>query len=129
MAPAIEEGIRWEPPLTNIMRTAAVDTEVGGVGIPAGSVISINMGAANRDETRWERPDEFDIHRVPKPHASFASGVHMCLGMHLARMETETALTRLLDRLPDLHLDPEAEDIHITGSAFRSPRTLPVLFG
>jgi cytochrome P450 len=126
---AIEEGIRWEPPLTGIMRTANADTEVQGVPIPAGAVISINMGAANRDETRWERPDEFDLFRPAKPHASFASGTHMCLGMHLARMETTVMLNAVLDRLPNLRLDPDGDDVHITGSTFRSPRRLPVLFG
>jgi cytochrome P450 len=126
---AIEEGIRWEPPLTGIMRTASADTTVQGVAIPAGSVISINMGAANRDETRWDEPEKFDLFRPAKPHASFASGTHMCLGMHLARMETTVMLDAVLDRLPNLRLDPDAEDVHITGSAFRSPRRLPVLFG
>jgi cytochrome P450 len=129
MPQAIEEGIRWEPPLTGIMRTASVDTEIQGVPVPAGSVISVNMGAANRDETRWERPEEFDIFRPAKPHAAFASGVHMCLGMHLARMETTVMLNTVLDRLPNLRIDPSAEDVHITGSAFRAPRSLPVLFG
>jgi cytochrome P450 len=125
---AIEEGIRWEPPLTGIMRTAVADTTVCGVAIPAGSVVSVNMGAANRDPTRWERPDEFDIHRAAKPHAAFASGVHMCLGMHLARMETVVMMNAVLDRLPGLRLDPEAGDVHITGSTFRAPRSLPVIF-
>jgi cytochrome P450 len=125
---AIEEGIRWEPPLTGIMRTATVDTEVAGVAIPAGAVLSVNVGAANRDETRWEHPERFDIFRPPKPHASFASGVHMCLGMHLARMETQVMLLRVLDRLPGLRLAPGADDVHITGSTFRAPRRLPVVF-
>ena len=126
---AIEEGIRWEPPLTGIMRIATADADVEGVHIPAGSVVNVNMGSANRDDTRWERPDEFDVHRPPKPHAAFASGVHMCLGMHLARMETTVVLNAVLDRLPGLRLDPEADDVHITGVTFRAPRHLPVVFG
>jgi cytochrome P450 len=125
---AIEEGLRWEPPLTGIMRVAAVDTEVGGVSIPAGSVMSVCVGAANRDEAHWDRPDEFDILRPAKPHAAFASGPHMCLGMHLARMETTVAINALLDRLPKLRLDPAAVDVHISGQTFRSPRSLPVVF-
>jgi cytochrome P450 len=128
---AIEEGIRWEPPLTGIMRTSSADTTVQGVPIPGGSVISINMGAANRDETRWDQPDEFDLFRPAKPHASFASGTHMCLGMHLARMETRVALNALFDRLPDLHLDEEVaarRDPHIHGMVFRSPTVLPVVW-
>src|SRR6185503_3004651 len=85
---AIEEGLRWEPPLLMIIRTATADTEVCGVAIPAGSPVVINMGSANHDESRWPDPGTFDIFREQHAHVSFASGVHMCLGMHLARMET-----------------------------------------
>jgi cytochrome P450 len=125
---AIEEGVRWEPPLTGIMRTATRDAEVCGVAIPAGSVLNVVVGAANRDESCWEQPDRFDVFRPIKPHAAFASGPHMCLGMHLARMETAVALNALFDRLPDLRLDPDATDVHITGHTFRAPRNLPVVF-
>ncbi len=123
---AIEEGLRWECPLTGIQRTCTRDTEVQGVAIPAGSMVLVNMGAANRDETRYERPDEFDIFRPVKTHMAFAFGPHRCLGMHLARMETRVVLEALLDRLPNLRLDPEAKDPHITGDMFRSPLSLPV---
>ncbi|MGH9919269.1 MAG: cytochrome P450, partial [Nitrososphaerales archaeon] len=60
---------------------------------------------------------------------AFAYGPHMCLGLHLARMETTVLLHALLDRLPDLRLDPDADDLHITGLIFRAPAALPVLFG
>src|SRR5205085_5744509 len=109
MPQAIEEGLRWEPPLTGIGRTAARDVEVEGVLIPAGSPIQVEMGSANRDPARWDRPDEFDIRRDPKQHMSFAFGPHMCLGMHLARMETTVAINAVLDRLTDLRLDPAAD--------------------
>jgi cytochrome P450 len=125
---AIEEGLRWEPPLTGIARLAMRDTSVGGVPIPRGAVVSVCLGAANHDDTRWPRPEEFDIFRDAKPHMAFAYGAHTCLGMHLARMETRVFLNALLDRLPNLRLDPDAEDVHVTGLAFRAPRTLPVLF-
>jgi cytochrome P450 len=128
MPQAIEEGLRWECPLTGIMRTATRDVEIGGVTIPEGAVVSVNLGAANRDETRYENPDAFDIHRPQRAHLAFAFGPHRCLGMHLARMETAVALNALLDRLPGLRLDPAAEDVHITGLTFRSPLALPVLF-
>jgi cytochrome P450 len=129
MAQAIEEGIRWEPPLTGIGRTATRDIEVAGVTIPAGSTIQVEMGAANRDPARWDRPDEFDIHREVQQHMGFAFGVHMCLGIHLARMETTVVINRVLDRLPNLRLDPDATDARISGLAFRAPTKLPVLFG
>jgi cytochrome P450 len=126
---AIEEGLRWEPPLTGIMRTAVRDVELGGVPVPAGSMLSVTLGAANHDPARWEEPDRFDVFRAPQQHMAFAFGPHMCLGIHLARMETTVVLNKVLDRLPNLRLDPDADDVHITGMAFRSPESLPVLFG
>lgn len=125
---AIEEGVRWEPPLLGILRTATVDTEIGGVSIPASASVNVNIGSANRDESRWERAEEFDISRSPRQHMAFAFGAHRCLGMHLARMETTVLLEALFERLPGLALDPEAEDVHITGLVFRAPQRLPVRF-
>jgi cytochrome P450 len=129
MPQAIEEGLRWEPPLTTIVRTASCDTVVDGVDVPAGAVVIVNMGSANHDEKHWERAEEFDIHRDQRQHLAFAFGPHMCLGMHLARMETRVVLERIFDRLPNLRLDPDAEAPHITGMTFRAPPALPVLFG
>jgi len=126
---AMEEGLRWETPLTGIGRKCTEDTEVCGVKIPKGAMVQVSLGSANRDETRWEHPDRFDIFRPPKQHMAFAFGPHRCLGMDLARMETEVVLNSLFDRLPNLRLDPAAEDVHITGRIFRAPRRLPVLFG
>ena len=125
---AIEEGLRWEPPLTGIMRTATRDVELGGVQVPGGAMLSVTIGAANHDDARWDAPDRFDIFRDPQQHMAFAFGPHMCLGIHLARMETAVVLNAVLDRLPGLRLDPAADDVHITGMAFRSPASLPVLF-
>jgi cytochrome P450 len=129
MPAAIEEGLRWEPPLTGIGRTATRDAVVDGVTIPAGSPIDVCLGGANRDPSRWGDPDQFDLARDAKQHLAFAFGPHMCLGMHLARMETTVAINAVLDRLPDVRLDPATEDPHITGLMFRAPRALPVLFG
>jgi cytochrome P450 len=129
MIQAIEEGLRWEVPLTGIGRLCVEDTEVAGVQIPAGSNVQVLIGSANRDESRFDDPDRFDIHRPPRQHMSFAFGPHRCLGMHLARMETKVVMDALLDRLPDLRLDPAGEDVQIVGREFRAPRRLPVLFG
>ncbi len=126
---ALEEGLRWEPPLAIVVRAATEDTEVCGVPIQKGAAVSICIAAANHDETRWEDPDEFNIFRKRIPHVVFGFGAHVCLGQHLARMETTVALNALFDRLPNLRLDPAAEDVHITGLIFRSPTSLPVLFG
>jgi len=126
---AIEEGLRWEPPIISIVRKAARDTELEGVTIPAGSVVNVCVGAANRDESRYPDPDRFDISRDPKQHMTFGFGPHMCIGMHLARMETRVAITRLLERLPNLRLDPAHEPPYVQGAAMRSPAALHVLFG
>lgn len=128
MAQAVEEVIRWEPPLLITSRRSTCETELHGVEIPAGSEVIVCTGSANHDETRWERADEFDIFREQKPHIGFGAGVHMCIGMHLARMEMRIAVERLLDRLPNLRLDPDGNDPHIHGQTFRSPTSLPVLF-
>jgi cytochrome P450 len=92
-------------------------------------MLIVNMGAANHDEKRWKEADSFDIFRSQTAHVAFASGPHMCLGMHLARMETKVAINRILDRLPNLRIDPDAEAPYITGMTFRSPPRLEVIFG
>ncbi len=129
METAMEEGLRWEAPLTGIGRLCTVDTEVCGVKIPAGARVGVNLGSANHDESRYDHPERFDIFRPARQHMAFAFGPHRCLGMHLARMETRVVIDAVLDRLPNVRLDPAAEDVHITGRAFRAPRSLPVLFG
>ena len=70
----------------------------------------------------------FDVFRPQRQHLAFGFGAHRCLGMHLARIETQVVLETLFDRLPNLRLDPEAEDVHIRGLVFRSPGRLPVVF-
>jgi cytochrome P450 len=125
---AIHEGLRWEPPLVAFGRTARRDVELAGLPIAAGTPIGCLVGAANRDETRWEDPDRFDLHRPPKAHLAFALGPHTCLGMHLALMELEVALETLLDRLPDLALSPGAAGVRVRGGSFRTAYELPVTF-
>jgi cytochrome P450 len=125
---AIEEGLRWEPPLLTIMRTSTKDTVVDGVPVSKGATIIVNMGSANHDEKVWDNPEEFDLFRAPKQHLAFAWGPHMCLGLHLARMETRVALNRVLDRLPGLRFDPDADAPYITGMTFRAPNSLPVVW-
>jgi cytochrome P450 len=110
------------------MRTATRDTVVEGIDVKAGATIVVNMGSANHDEKYWENADQFDMFRAPRQHLAFAFGPHMCLGLHLARMETRVVLSRLLDRLPNLRLDPDAETPYITGMTFRAPHHLPVVF-
>jgi cytochrome P450 len=126
---AIEEGLRWEPPILFLLRNAIRDAEVCGTHIPAGAVVNVCIGAANRDDSVYDEPDRFDILRTPRQHVTFGWGPHMCLGMHLARMETTVAMNALLDRLPALRLDTEFEPPFVQGTAFRSPPYLHVRFG
>jgi cytochrome P450 len=125
---AIEEGLRWETPVVLIPRQSVRDARLSDVDIPVGRVLNVFLGSANRDEARYEEPDRFDIHRTPAPHLSFGSGPHMCLGMHLARMEARVALDATLERLHDLRLDRDAPRPRVVGTAFRSPDALPVQF-
>jgi cytochrome P450 len=124
---AIEEGIRYETPLVLVARNTTRDVEMHGKTIPEGAQVNLCMGAANRDEKRWENPDVFDIQRPRRAHISFAGGIHSCLGMHLARVETKAMLNSLFDRVTDIQLVPD-DDTKITGMPFRSPKHLPVTF-
>ncbi|MGH3676787.1 MAG: cytochrome P450 [Mycobacterium sp.] len=125
---AIEEGIRWETPLLNFLRETTCDTELGGIRIPAGSTIAVNLGSANHDESRWNDPDQFDIFRERKPHIGFGHGAHVCIGIHLARLESSNIFNTLFDRLPGMRLDPDAPAPYISGMYFRSPPRLDVVW-
>ncbi len=125
---AFEEVVRWEPPVTVILRRAARATELAGVKIEQGADIALMIGAANRDERKYAEPDRYDMFREQRQHVGFGFGVHVCLGMHLARMESRVAINTLFDRLGSFTLDPEADPPHIEGMAFRSPLSLPVVF-
>jgi cytochrome P450 len=127
-AQAFEESVRWEGPVTVILRRATRDTALAGVAISEGADIALMIGAANRDERKYKNPDRFDMFREVRQHVGFGFGVHVCLGMHLARMESRVAINALFDRLGPFTLDPAADPPHIEGLAFRSPLSLPVVF-
>jgi len=128
MAAAIEEAVRWEPPLVLIARSARNDVEVCGTTIPADATIICYLGAANHDETRWDHAEEFDIFRPRKIHMGFSHGTHVCLGMHLAKMEMATVIGAVLDRLPNVRIDPDAPTPYISGMTFRAPPRLDVVW-
>ena len=126
---AIEEALRWDGPVIMNWRAAKKDVTLGGVDIPSGSVINIVQGSANRDETKFEDPDRFDIFRAQaNRHFGFATGPHVCIGQHLARLEMERALTAILDRLPNLRLDPHLPPPASRGFHLRTPDHLHVAF-
>ena len=108
LRPVVEESLRWMPTDPMFSRFVAHDTELAGVDDPRGRVVHMCLAAANRDPSRWERPDEFDPGRPVQPHMGFGTGAHICLGSHVARAEIVTAIGALLDRFPDLRLDPDA---------------------
>ena len=125
----IEETLRWETSVTQVSRVATRDTEVAGCPVAGGSAVGVINGSANRDETRWDDPDEWKLGRPVQHHLAFGTGPHQCLGMHLARLELRVGLDTVLDRLPNLRLDEErSADAIVEGYAFRGPRALPVLF-
>jgi cytochrome P450/NADPH-cytochrome P450 reductase len=101
---AIEEMLRFAPPVIQFRRTAAVDTTLGGQAIAKGDKVVIFYASANRDETVFEQPDKFNVRRNPNPHVSFGDGTHFCLGANLARLEARVIFTELLTRLPDLEI-------------------------
>jgi cytochrome P450 len=125
---AIEETLRWETSVTTISRVATRDTKIAGVPIEAGATVNLLNGSANHDETRFDRSEEWDLDRADKRHLAFGWGRHLCLGMHLARLELRAGIGAILDRLPQLRLDPEAPRPSIRGLAFRGPDRLPVVY-
>jgi len=125
----VEESVRWMPTDPVFSRWAWEDTSLHGVDVPAGAVVHTCFGAANRDPARWENPDVFDPGRTPRTHLGFGNGPHICLGMHVARAEIHTAIAAVLDRLPNLRLDPDAEPPRIIGMYERGPTAVPVVWG
>ena len=123
----IQETLRWESPVQFVSREATEDVEISGHPVPEGALMSVTVGSANRDERHYADPDRFDLERKNDDHLGFGFGAHFCAGSHLALLEARTALNALLDRLPNLRLDPEQEST-VVGLAFRSPNRLPVRF-
>jgi len=125
---AVEESLRLEPAAAVIDRYATRDVELGGASIARGELVELSLAGANRDPRFFPDPDRFDVRRDNARHnVAFAHGPHVCIGMHLARLETHTAIRRLLERLPRLRLDPEQSSAP-RGLVFRKPPTLHVLW-
>jgi cytochrome P450 len=103
-AGAVEETLRYQPPVMSWPRSVLEPVSFGGQDIPVGSVVISVIGSANRDETVFERPDVFDITRPQPRHLTFGGAVHHCLGAPLARMEAELAVRTIVTRFPDLRL-------------------------
>jgi cytochrome P450 len=101
---AIEEALRFAPPVLSFRRTALEDTEIRGVRIAKGQKVLLSYPSANRDEEVFPDPDRFDIRRTPNHHLSFGIGEHFCLGANLARMQLRSILREVFTRLPDIRV-------------------------
>lgn len=128
LKPAIDEAMRWMPTDPMFSRWVTRDIDFHGTRLPKGAVLHLCLGAANRDPARWDRPDDYDPHRKMRPSFGFGGGEHICMGMHVARAEISTAIGALLDRLPGLRLDPDAEPPRYIGLYERGVTEIPVVF-
>ena len=125
---AIEESLRWNATAPVFSRLVVENTELEGVALPAGAVLEICLGAANRDPARWENPDAYDLHRRSRGHLAFGVGQHQCLGMNVARNEMSVGINALLDAFPKLQLDPDAPAPYLAGGLEqRGLSAIPVL--
>jgi cytochrome P450 len=124
----VEEALRWDSPVQVIMRLATRDAEIGGVKVPAGSMVMPMFASANRDERQFADADQFDVTRAnARDHLAFGYGPHFCLGAPLARLEAVVALGDILERLPGLQR--RQENVERLGSfLLRGPRRLPLRF-
>ncbi len=126
MANAIEEILRFEPPVHGLARTLTRDVELDGHVMAEGDKVLLLFASANRDEQEFADPDRFDVRRRAEAHLSFGFGVHYCVGIHLARLEARVALSRLLARLRDYELTGPAHWRQLVPT--RPMASLPVRF-
>jgi cytochrome P450 len=121
---AVEEMLRYDGPIQLNNRRLLAPMALGGTTLPAGTPITIGIGAANRDPAQFPDPERFDVARKPNRHIAFGQGDHVCVGMNVARMEGRIAFSRLLARFPNIALNGQPErDRRIR---FRGFKTLPV---
>jgi len=121
---AVDEMLRWWTPVMIFRRTATQDTELGGVQIRAGDKVVVSFVSANRDESVFKNPAEFDIRRSPNPHYSFGYGPHFCLGAQLARTQMQAIFSELLRRLE--HIELAGEVRYLRSNFQRGMKYLPV---
>ncbi len=125
LTPATEEVLRWTCPTHFMRRTAAADTELGGAAIRAGDKVILWYVSGNRDEAEFADPDVFDIGRAPNRHLSFGrGGPHLCIGVHLAKLEVRIVLAALAARVARFELAGEPR--RIRSNFTNGLRTLPV---
>lgn len=123
----VEEGLRFDPPVQAWRRLVKEDVVLDGIEIPAGSRLLLHFAAANRDPERFEQPELFNPERPNAgQHTSFGIGAHFCLGATLARIEIETMIRQLAEKLPSLTLVPHQQPDYLPNTSFRGLRRLQV---
>jgi cytochrome P450 len=128
IAPAIEESLRFNTSAQRFKRVVMRETELHGQRLRIGDKVALAFGSGNRDWRKFPDPDTYDIDRRPQGHLGFGSGKHFCLGAQMARLVTEVAMRRFLERVPDYHLTAD-EVAWNSSSNFRSPAALPFACG
>ncbi|MGH9066756.1 MAG: cytochrome P450 family protein, partial [Acidimicrobiales bacterium] len=125
---AVEELLRYDGPVQHpTLRFTTEAVQLGGTTIPAGAIVLVALGSADRDPARFEMADDLDIRRAPDQHLAFGHGIHFCLGAPLARMEVQVALFFLLGRFPHLALAVAPEELDWRDGIFlRGLRSLPL---
>jgi cytochrome P450 len=118
--PAVEEALRWAGPVGTATRQTTRPVELADVELPEGALIGAVLSSANRDPRRFSEPDRFDLHRKEGTHLAFSVGNHFCLGAWFGRHLARVSLDILLDRLPNLRLDPD-RPAALSGWEFRAP--------
>jgi len=121
---AIEEMLRYSPPVVHFRRTATRAVDLGGASISRNDKIVVYHVAANRDPTAFQNPDQFDVERTPNDHVTFGAGPHFCLGAHVARRQMSAIFEQVLWRLPNIELNGEPE--HLISNFQNGPKHLPV---
>ena len=121
---AVDELLRWHPPVLTFRRTAAVDTELAGQPIRAGDKVVVFHASANRDERVFAEPDRLDPTRSPNPHVSFGDGPHVCLGAHFARLQLRVLYRESLRALPVLRT--AGPPVRLVSNFINGIKSLPV---
>jgi cytochrome P450 len=122
---AMEEFLRYDPPVIGLARRAKNDVELGGQVIPGGDAVYFSIAGANHDDHHFDAPNALNVDRWPNKHLTFGAGIHRCVGSHLARVMLQVTLEEILSSMHDIKLDGEVEYYQ---AAARGPRALNITF-
>ena len=121
---AFDEVLRWESPAQTFFRTTSRDAEIGGIGIPKDAKVLMFLASANRDPRKWYNPEVFDVTRNTFGHVALGYGIHLCVGMMVARLEAEMLIQSFAKRVARFELDGEA--IRRPNNTLRGFARLPI---